>query len=963
MKATAILFQLPLHPLYSKVDWDRISNGEYALVDPYDPAAILYLDGKTYRRYVMVFKSNDEQLQILAPAFSKPEVSSRPSVSRDTSNSSNYWVYSTPLLRVSNVFKSPMVTSGFELKDGLVVLKGGTALPFLRAWMESIQCAAGVKQDPTYSSLENHVFCMDIMRLLETRGVTYLILYLKSALIALNRFLAGDPIQDPWSLPVPVALRGGLPKIIPSRLRNKIRRSSAPDIRVWTSIFYMYKGIYDVHSRPDLSSLTDPGIVWSPKLKGFMDFCENHFWEWQDREKGKKEFPPLTIKQVEPYYSTKAGPNVSVSYLGYLQDALAWLYAPKNYILEMLQHFSAVEPLAVFRYVMREASKWYQGVTGYHIRQRPRAKTKDEYITTRMGANARYEDGDLSGFSNTSIPRLSKLAIKNEPSGKVRVFAIVDYWTQMVCKPLHDWMFKCLRTLPTDATFDQDGSLATLVAEDHVGQWAYDLKSATDRLPRVLYYSLFNRPMGSKLVHLWMRLLSDRPFSVPKWPVPTWSEFLLFHGVYRKGTAALRAQLMDAWLKWKNIKLWKKLSASRKAALRTRFNRLVRNLKSYNSSRVRYAVGQPMGALSSWASMALVHHALVQYAAFEVGKFPFYTYRILGDDLEISADREVAEQYLSVLTSFGVRTGGVKDYLSFGKFINFANQTYIGHVNVSPLSLVEELSRTNASASAERASRLWRRWNADMTGKGWVLGLIRSLASPHQLRRIVRSMTMPQKNKGVWDFRLLLTLLLGSTTLSSRMFGVTPFVALPRVSLCPPEVDPLRVLGRMRKDPLSCNSTEGARVVDFIIGYARSLVKETEAKVLDSRLHLLPMIRHISRHACDVDRVFMVWCFRYLLKGHVEIRHGRILAREIWQQCEEHYSVMLSTVTPDLKLPGLQNLALPRAPEEPKVLPGSPTPLILLQAYMRKHNEAIARGRQQALEFTAYKLRFISPLN
>lgn len=35
--------------------------------------------------------------------------------------------------------------------------------------------------------------------------------------------------------------------------------------------------------------------------------------------------------------------------------------------------------------------------------------------------------------------------------------------------------------------------------------------------------------------------------------------------------------------------------------------------------RVRYSVGQPMGALSSWAMLAMVHHAIVQFSAFRAG--------------------------------------------------------------------------------------------------------------------------------------------------------------------------------------------------------------------------------------------------------------------------------------------------------------------------------------------------------
>jgi len=34
---------------------------------------------------------------------------------------------------------------------------------------------------------------------------------------------------------------------------------------------------------------------------------------------------------------------------------------------------------------------------------------------------------------------------------------------------------------------------------------------------------------------------------------------------------------------------------------------------------LRYAVGQPMGALSSWAGLAITHHFLVQLCAYRLG--------------------------------------------------------------------------------------------------------------------------------------------------------------------------------------------------------------------------------------------------------------------------------------------------------------------------------------------------------
>jgi hypothetical protein len=69
---------------------------------------------------------------------------------------------------------------------------------------------------------------------------------------------------------------------------------------------------------------------------------------------------------------------------------------------------------------------------------------------------------------------------------------------------------------------------------------------------------------------------------------------------------------------------------------------------------VFYAVGQPMGALSSWAILAVTHHLLVQIAARRSGVTGWFThYALLGDDI-IIADESVAGAYLDLMTSLGV---------------------------------------------------------------------------------------------------------------------------------------------------------------------------------------------------------------------------------------------------------------------------------------------------------------------
>jgi len=63
-----------------------------------------------------------------------------------------------------------------------------------------------------------------------------------------------------------------------------------------------------------------------------------------------------------------------------------------------------------------------------------------------------------------------------------------------------------------------------------------------------------------------------------------------------------------------------------------------------------------MGAMTSWSlGLALLHHALVQYAAFKAGRTDrwFSEYALLGDDLVI-ADDKVKDLYLSILSKIGV---------------------------------------------------------------------------------------------------------------------------------------------------------------------------------------------------------------------------------------------------------------------------------------------------------------------
>lgn len=95
---------------------------------------------------------------------------------------------------------------------------------------------------------------------------------------------------------------------------------------------------------------------------------------------------------------------------------------------------------------------------------------------------------------------------------------MVDYLTQVSLKPLHKVIFKILRPIRQDGTFDQMKPLRDLV--DRCGNkqmWSFDLSAATDRLPLVVQRELLSKWLGEELAQLWASLLVDRSYYVPEY--------------------------------------------------------------------------------------------------------------------------------------------------------------------------------------------------------------------------------------------------------------------------------------------------------------------------------------------------------------------------------------------------------------------------------------------------------------
>lgn len=268
----------------------------------------------------------------------------------------------------------------------------------------------------------------------------------------------------------------------------------------------------------------------------------------------------------------------------------------------------------------------------------------------RKDAEISFSDNIKWQFKNwnemsSQDPKHSRLAFLSDKGGKTRVVAIVDILTQSFLKPVHDHFSNILRIIPQDGTFDQDLQRARVLewtkSNDFIS--SIDLSACTDRFPVLLQALLLWKCNALTLWQAvwWLQVIARRTF------------------VYRdKGIP----------------------------------------------KRIRYKVGQPMGALSSWPAMALCHHALVQLSyktAYPESEDIFSEYALLGDDLVIR-DRRVAEIYKDLISSLGMPWSPSKSFEGVG-VAEFAKSLFRDGKNLKPFPLLLFLFRKNTMLTDAQA--------------------------------------------------------------------------------------------------------------------------------------------------------------------------------------------------------------------------------------------------------------------
>jgi len=489
-------------------------------------------------------------------------------------------------------------------------------------------------------------YAKNVRRIYKSSGPKGLSLYLKTCSVLLQQTAGGMKAKSPMALGCNVArTRRGIPRIINPWHRRQILSGDVGVIRFWLSLFGLYR-VIEFPGALKLKTITEAGKdisqfrteEWSIWVPLFFEKIRNHTGlDW--KMDPSKDLDPMSIPFI-----TKSAPNTGglPSIVALPLDILA--FASDPLMLRTLKKWLVMVDGLDLTWAMRPFLSWFEkaGKDYYcslkldvesDLGRTPLGEAMRQYHLQILAGTKTYS-GFLAEFKWGKPLSFGKLGFKKEP-GKIRVFAMVNIITQTLMKPLHQWIFKRLRAISTDGTFDQTAPVERLIRGFRAERQfvaSYDLSAATDRLPLLIQMDLL-KPLLGEGAFLWGTLLTGRPYRLPK------------------------------------------------------------IAKSYNLgySEVSYAVGQPMGALSSWALLALTHHALVQLAAHNVypnHKRWFEGYAVLGDDIVI-ADKAVAREYLRIMDCVGVEIGLAKSLVSSTGSLEFAKRTWIRGRQASPVSLAE----------------------------------------------------------------------------------------------------------------------------------------------------------------------------------------------------------------------------------------------------------------------------------
>nr|UEP19806.1 RNA-dependent RNA polymerase [Sclerotinia sclerotiorum mitovirus 43] len=303
-------------------------------------------------------------------------------------------------------------------------------------------------------------------------GLPFTIKYMKTVRLHITRYISGQPLKSNSSL---VSLTNGFPTkflylkdLIDSGDNKSLRfvltllmytRSIKPSNKEKSQVRIDYSSIDKIYKGREGYTIPDSFIE---------DFVKKYnlklFLKWDNSLH---------------YVSNKSSPMGKATLTGPFA-----LFHMGHWNLNMLDHFQRL---------VGEGS--YKIMIG-------------EFLNVVFKDHRAFHTGD-------STNGIGKISVVEDPELKMRPIAMVDYYSQLVLRPIHDGILKKLRNLPQDRTFTQDPFNKWGKTMGHKF-WSLDLTSATDRFPITLQQKVIAHLLGDESkAQAWRDILVDRDYKLP----------------------------------------------------------------------------------------------------------------------------------------------------------------------------------------------------------------------------------------------------------------------------------------------------------------------------------------------------------------------------------------------------------------------------------------------------------------
>jgi hypothetical protein len=514
----------------------------------------------------------------------------------------------------------------------IYLLRGGVTIGFVRVFV-------------MYSRFLSGLF--------KKTSIKFVAKYLKTAQIMLMQSVSGQKDRYPSQLfgAAVSCTSSGLPRVIPKAHRAHIRNGSKFHVRLWITLFGLYR-VLEFPGVPTIKTIVTPGVQVSNSFVGELLVTIEEFIQYHKLVYNQGLFKAWSILSVSP-----TSPSV-----GKVTDnELLKGKFPAGHLFTLLNSLRALRYVGGFG--------WEKSFKGFLVHGAKLANVVEAPGLARLFASL----GPLTAFlekCNLGSSNVGKLAYKQEPAGKLRVFAMLDPFSQWILKPIHDGIFGMLRLIRHDATFNQLESVKSFTDELRLRKikevYSFDLTAATDRLPVNLQTVLISYFIGDQAASAWIEFLTTRWFALPS--------------VHRKERLTSVKQL--------GVSTPNPYILTSIAHVSSQIPGKFHEAAFEQVTHVRYAAGQPMGAYSSWAMLALFHHLIVFMAWRRSGYEGPLLYLVLGDDVVI-ANSSIAGNYLSLLDEIGSPINLSKSIVSTNGSFEFAKRFICAYDDVSPISWKE----------------------------------------------------------------------------------------------------------------------------------------------------------------------------------------------------------------------------------------------------------------------------------